>query len=267
VTVALLVVTTARLASEWISMPTAVAAGGTPLRVATWNLEYGAVGAEVMLDGLADTDADVDVLALEELRPEHVNAIEASATLTTRFPYRHLFPDGASGGIGLLSRSPLDYEDHGLDPVLLETTLSWNRQPIRIIAAHPFPARIGTITPLRIPTGLDPTIRDAGLASLNARAAAAIARGESVIVIGDFNVAPTEAGYSVLTDGLRDAHVEVGIGPGWTWRPSRFETLPIGLLRIDLVLTSPDLLPVSTTLDCSRRGDHCLLAATLQPGP
>ena len=61
--------------------------------------------------------------------------------------------------------------------------------------------------------------------------------------------------------GCVDAHGEVGQGPGWTWRPSRLESLGIGLLRIDLAIGSPDLAPVSVVEHCGRTGDHCLLEA------
>lgn len=58
--------------------------------------------------------------------------------------------------------------------------------------------------------------------------------------------------------GLKDVHVQVGLGPGWTWRPSRLETLGLSLLRIDLMLVGPGVDPVSGGVDCSRSGDHCL---------
>ena len=82
-------------------------------------------------------------------------------------------------------------------------------------------------------------------------------------MIGDFNTAPTEPGYGRLTAGLRDIHTEIGLGPGWTWRPSSLESLGIGLLRIDLVLLGPGVTPISTAIDCGKPGDHCLVDATV----
>ena len=76
------------------------------------------------------------------------------------------------------------------------------------------------------------------------------------------NVAPTEPGYQVLAEGLEDVHRAVGLGPGWTWRPSRFEGLGLGLLRIDAVFTR-GLDPLTIATDCSRPGDHCLVRAEL----
>ncbi len=83
-----------------------------------------------------------------------------------------------------------------------------------------------------------------------------------VLLLGDFNVAPTEPGYQVLAEGLEDVHRAVGLGPGWTWRPSRFEGLGLGLLRIDAVFTR-GLDPLTIATDCSRPGDHCLVRAEL----
>ena len=76
-------------------------------------------------------------------------------------------------------------------------------------------------------------------------------------MLGDYNTSPREAEYAVLTAGLRDTQVEVGEGPGWTWRSSRLTFLPVGFLRIDMQLTAGSILPASTSIDCSLPGDHC----------
>ena len=119
------------------------------------------------------------------------------------------------------------------------------------------------MTPQRIPIGFDPSDRDAALEVLRDRADAAAVGSEALVLLGDFNVAPTEAAYHELAAGLLDAHTEVGIGPGWTWRPSRFERLPVGLLRIDYVLSSNHLAPVESTVTCPPIGDHCFVIARL----
>jgi hypothetical protein len=107
----------------------------------------------------------------------------------------------------------------------------------------------------------DPTDRDADLIRFRARVDAAIARGESVIVTGDFNTAPTEPAFERFVAGLADAHRDVGVGPGWTWRPSRFERIGLGLLRIDLALSGPGARPASIVENCCLPGDHCQLEA------
>jgi endonuclease/exonuclease/phosphatase family metal-dependent hydrolase len=133
---------------------------------------------------------------------------------------------------------------------------------IVVHTAHPYPSVIQTITPLRIPVGYDPTERDAVIERVRERVAADLDADVPVVLLGDFNVAPTEPGFDVLTRGLVDAHRAVGNGPGWTWRPSRLEGLGIGVLRIDYVLTS-GFQPLSIETDCRNAGDHCIVTAGL----
>jgi len=86
-------------------------------------------------------------------------------------------------------------------------------------------------------------------------------------LIGDFNVTHREPAYAVLAAGLRDAHVEAGLGPGFTWRPSRVAGVPVGVLRIDYILTSPDFAIGSVGLDCTDESDHGRLSGRgLAPG-
>ena len=76
-----------------------------------------------------------------------------------------------------------------------------------------------------------------------------------MLVLGDYNFTPTEPGYRRLTAGLRDAHAEGGNGTGWTWRMQRLAGTGIALLRIDYVLTSPELDPMGTELRCAVPSD------------
>jgi endonuclease/exonuclease/phosphatase family metal-dependent hydrolase len=87
-----------------------------------------------------------------------------------------------------------------------------------------------------------------------------------VLVLGDINTAPTEPEFGRFVAGFADAHAEVGIGPGWTYRPSRLEALGIGLIRIDVVLAGPGLRPIAESATCPPVGDHCLVRATIQVG-
>lgn len=91
----------------------------------------------------------------------------------------------------------------------------------------------------------------------------ALSRTAPVVVLGDINTAPSEPAFSAFTAGLRDAHAEVGVVPGRTYRPSRFESLGIGFIRIDVVLTGPGLRPISETTRCPPAGDHCAVLVTL----
>ena len=72
-------------------------------------------------------------------------------------------------------------------------------------------------------------------------------------------------GYGELSRGLHDAHLDVGAGTGSTWRPDQLKWLPFGILRIDYLLSSPNLVPLSASTDCTPRdSDHCILSGAFQ---
>ncbi len=251
-----------RFGPRWISLP---AGGSTDLVVATWNLEIGARTPAQALAELAAVDADV--VALEELSSETADALDADPGVRARFPYRVLAGRGDVLGIGLLSRWPLaessvfDMASWPDEPSRAEAVVHAPGRTIRVIAAHPLPATIGTLGGL--PVDFEPAQRDRSLATVRARVDAAIARGERVVLLGDFNTTPAEAAFGDLARGLHDAHAEVGQGPGWTWRPTRLAPLGLGLLRIDLVLSGGGALPVSSAVECTPLGDHCRLRVGL----
>jgi vancomycin resistance protein VanJ len=256
--VALAVVSVIRFGGEWVSLPPARAADAAgEFAILSWNLELGARPGSAAVEGLRGID--VDVVVLQELGADHAAAIEADPELRRRFPYRELVPMAGVMGIGMLSAYPITRAELIADPIAIEAVLDVDGRPVTVVTAHPFPGRIGRVGPL--PLSFDPTSRDADLARFRARVDAAIARGETVIIAGDFNTAPTEPAFERLVMGLADAHAEVGIGPGWTWRPSRLEGLGVGLLRIDLALSGPGADPIAVHEVCSLPGDHCQLVA------
>lgn len=255
--VALAVMSVVRFGDEWVSLPMAHATDAADLRVLSWNLEFGARPGDAAVEGLRGLD--VDVVALQELGADHAAAIEADADVGRRFPFYELRPRDGVLGMGLLSAYPIQRTDVGTDPVSIEAVIDVDGRAVTVITGHPFPGHIGMAGPL--PMSFDATSRDAALERFRARVDAAIARGETVIVVGDFNTAPTEPAFDRVVAGLVDAHRAVGIGPGWTWRPSRFEPLGIGLLRIDLALSGPGATPTGISERCDLPGDHCQLHA------
>ena len=243
---------------SWISIPAVRAADpASELAILSWNLELGARAGEAAVEGLRDQD--VDVVALQELGPDHAAAIESDPDLRTRFPFRELSPHDGVEGMGLLSAHPIVRSQVLTDPMAIEAVLDVDGRAVTVISGHPFPGRIRMAGPL--PVSFDPTSRDLALARFRERVDGAIGRGETVIVAGDFNTAPTEPAFEQLVAGLADAHAEVGLGPGWTWRPSRMEGLGLGVLRIDLALSGPGVRPVAVNERCSLPGDHCQLGA------
>jgi endonuclease/exonuclease/phosphatase (EEP) superfamily protein YafD len=247
-----------RFGGEWISLPPTVDGRDALLRAASWNLEIGARDGESATRTISELD--VDVVALQELGPDHVRAIAHSSALSNLYPGRALYPDAGVYGMGLLSRWPILRVENHLEPALIEAVIDVGGRPVTIITAHPLAGRLSMVGPF--PVALDSAKRDLALRGIRARVDAAIARGESVIVLGDFNVTPNEPAHRELVDGLRDAHAEAGQGPGWTWRPSSLEWAGLGVIRIDHVFSSPDLAPVSIAEDCSRVGDHCIVEAS-----
>src|SRR3712207_8257782 len=49
-----------------------------------------------------------------------------------------------------------------------------------------------------------------------------------------------EVAYQELTAGLQDTHLQVGRGFGNSWRPPFLVRVPLPVLRIDYLLSSPD---------------------------
>ncbi|HEU4673865.1 MAG TPA: endonuclease/exonuclease/phosphatase family protein [Candidatus Limnocylindrales bacterium] len=253
-----------RFGDEWLSRPGGptglIRSVGGP-SVATWNLEVGSRSAADTVAVLAAHPADL--LALQELTPDVAAAIKADTALGSRYPYRVLVPRSDPEGLGLLSSDPLGDVRFELGPARLWATVERTTRPLRVANVHPLPATIER-GPLGLPVGLDTTRRDADLARI--RAEIEVGRnGPPVVLVGDVNAAPTERGFADLAAGLADAHVEAGLGPGWTWRPSRLEPLGFGLLRIDVVMTDPALHATTETIACPTTGDHCLLRVDVAP--
>ena len=246
-----------RFASEWLSLGQGVQTDA--LRVSTWNTQAGVAAADETVRVLVDRP--VDIVTLQELTPEVAAAIEANPVLQARYPHRALEARAGVAGAGILSRFAISAPVYDSEPVRLEARVRLPDRELVVLVAHPYPARIGQVG--GIPVNFDPTERDAELRLLRTRVAALEAAGESVLLIGDFNTAPTEPAFGPLTAGLHDAHAEAGFGPGWTWRPARFAITGIALLRIDLVLSTAALQPVQTEIACPALGDHCLLTAWL----
>ncbi len=242
--------------SEWVSLPGS-AADRHDLSVLSWNVQYGMrTPAEQAVEL---EDVTVDVVGLLELEPDAAEAIENDPIIDARYPYRAMEPRESAWGVGVMSRYPISKVVSVDFPATLDFLVSTPRGTVHVILAHPRPAEIATISPLRLPINFDPSARDGAIAEIRTRIDAALAAGDRLLVVGDFNTSPLEAEYAALTAGLRDTHVQVGQGPGWTWRPSRLTFLPLAFLRIDLQLSGGAIYPASTWVDCSLPGDHCRL--------
>jgi vancomycin resistance protein VanJ len=249
-----------RFGGEWVSLAPAAAAGPS-LHVMAWNIQYDGGTPELDASILASTDADL--VAVEELTVAKARVIGRDPAVLARFPYVALFPHDQFDGVGLLSDRPIAAVSEFQSPLGLEAVVDTTAGPVTVIVAHPAHSPIDSPDPFTLIAGYDVTARDADLAALRSRIEAAIGRGERVMLLGDMNTTPTEPGFAALTRGLHDAHAEVGKGPGWTWRPQALVPFGLGIIRIDVVVTSPDVVPVESHEVCLAASDHCQLWATL----
>ncbi len=234
-------------------------AGSTTIELVSWNLEYSGPTDEEIVSIIGDSRAAI--VGLQELDPHDAVLVSTDRRLVTAYPHRELHPEEGPFGSGLLSAFPI-IESGWLE----QSNSAWARldigdgRTLLAVTSHPPPGRLG------LPSVFDPSVRDAGIAELRAELIdALLAEGEPLVLFGDFNVTDREPAYGELADGLRDVHLEVGLGPGSTWRPPTLERLPFGVLRIDHVLVGPGVDPVSISADCTPRGsDHCLLRASVR---
>lgn len=263
--VVVVVVAILRLGGEWWSPEAAAPSGDSgatvnqTLRVLSWNLELGSRAATDSVAGIAERE--VDLVALQELTPGVAAAIEADPALVARFPYRILEPRDGVAGMGLLSRLPLVIGSYNAGPVVLSAGLLLpDGRRFELLDVHPYPPSISRIA--IVPVGLDTRRRDRDLVSIR-RTVDELPDASTAIVMGDLNATPFEAGFTILADGLHDAHAEAGAGPGFTWRPSSLEVLRVGLLRMDVVLSGQALRPIAAGEECSIAGDHCRLYVDL----
>jgi endonuclease/exonuclease/phosphatase (EEP) superfamily protein YafD len=255
----LLVVSLARFGGEWMSVPSIFEADAPELEVMTWNLE---IGSRAPQDAIAFLrPATAKVIALQELTPAVSAAIAADSGLAVRYPYKALYPSADVLGLGLLSAYPLSAVSFEDGPSRLLATVDAPAGSIRVVDVHPLPARIAR-GPFGVPLDFDPSDRDAALDRIR-DAVATDAVELPVVLLGDINTAPTEPEFGRFMAGYRDAHAEIGQGPGWTYRPDQLEPLGFGLIRIDVVLSGPGLRPTAETTRCPPIGDHCAVIATI----
>ncbi len=252
-----------RFGPVWFSMPPGDVTGAT-VGVTSWNLETGQADPTAVVQEIRDVSTGV--VGLVELARRDADPIRADAQIRARFPYQLLFPRDDSLGMGLLSSYPIVESGRIADdpPVVWARLDLGGGQMLHVVVAHPLPASWHNLGPLPIPMDYDPTIRDGQIRTLRRTVDLLLAGGQPLILAGDFNVTDREPAYADLAAGLRDAQLDVGLGPGSTWRPDEMKWLPLGIVRIDMAFGGNGVRPVSMTVDCTPRGsDHCLVRASM----
>ena len=249
-----------RFGGEWLSVPRLPVGDTDALVVTTWNVEVGARTTAETVDRLRAVDADL--VLIQELTTDLSDGIANDVGLAERYPHQALRPSDTTAGLGVLSRHALGDVLVDANPILQSLVADIGGRRVRVVNAHPLRAPFSRFV-LGVPTGYSPGDRNEDLEAIRELVDGWIEAGETVVLAGDFNTASSEPAFASLTAGLLDAHAEVGLGTGWTWRPSRLELFGVGLLRLDLVMTGPGLEPAGIDVSCPPRGDHCVVTATL----
>ncbi len=182
------------------------------------------------------------VVGLVEVPRSRADALAADPDLARLYPWREIRPDAPRGGIAILSSYPMVTFPNDPSLPVLRATVAIHGTAVAVIEAH-------------ASNPLSTSGRDRELGAIRELIGEQEAAGLPVVLAGDLNTNDFEPAFWSLSDGL------VHVGSGATWGPD-----PDGpaLLRIDHILTTPDLRPTDGVVDCDASGsDHCLLEAVI----
>jgi endonuclease/exonuclease/phosphatase family metal-dependent hydrolase len=223
--------------SPGVSMPP----GSSAFRMVTYNI----LGTDP-----APTDRLIEalkarapaVVGLVEVPESKAEALAADEELAALYPFQELRPHAPHGGIAILSSYPFEAAPNDPSIPVLRALVDIEGTAVVVIEAH-------------ASNPLTSGGRDSELGRIRALIDEQVAAGLPVVLAGDLNTNAFEPAFWSLSSGLID------VDAGATWGPE-----PDGpaLLRIDHILTTPDLTPREGAVDCDASGsDHCLLEAVI----
>jgi len=216
------------------------------LRVATINATFGEADADAIVAMVRDDS--VDVLAVEELTPDEVDALH-EAGLDDAMPYSELRAEQGFTGTGLWSRQPLASSESvgGLHSRAVRIDIVVAGEPLAIYAVHPM-----------APGVFDHSVWDADMEAL---ATLLKPRDGAVLVAGDFNTTRDHRSFRDLEAlGLKDAVDQAGAGFLPTFPNGR---LPMPVVAIDHIMVRDSALVAVSTRTVSIPGaDHRALVVT-----
>jgi|GEM_PF-630716 len=237
------------------------------IRVMNWNVNV-CCGPERQAARVRPvlSENPADVIVLEEAYWEW---LQHDPVVSKLYPYQLNHTKQASSGLVLLSAYPI--LDHGQGALQVNINHGWPRliwarldvgqgQQLMVVAAHP-EGPYSAMGQCHTLLCYDTAERDSLIPHIRNIVDSALARGEHVLLLGDMNVTEREPTYHELTRGLIDAYraTEQGFGHTWGILPQLNWSTP--LLRIDYLFSSPNVVPLDTTVDCTLRGsDHCTLS-------
>lgn len=176
--------------------------GSGSLTVLHANLLYSNPDIDRAIDAIVAVDADI--IAVSELTPGFVAAIDASP-IGHSHPYRLVRPGGAAVGLGIWSRVPIEDGEPLPDSVMtLPADVHLAGRTLHLLLAHPLP----------------PLFHAARWrAEMDAMRSLPHGRLDDTVVVADLNVSyyhPALRRFLADT-GLRDVHVAEGRGFSFSW--------------------------------------------------
>jgi endonuclease/exonuclease/phosphatase (EEP) superfamily protein YafD len=231
--------------------PDAIRDSGVEVRVMTANIYMGMADAGHLVRSARD---HADVIGIQELTPSAVDRLSA-AGLNSSFPYRYLEARGASAGVGMWSRYPIQAPRRivGYDMAFLSAQ-------VRIPGVSTSPTFVVAHIPGPWPYPIDNWRRDLDRLPTTLRRIGEHADRGSVIVAADVNsTADMRPFRALLHDGYRDAAEQSGAGIKPTF-PADARLPP--LVAIDHIFTR-DCAATSVHTVAIPGSDHRGLVATV----
>lgn len=202
---------------------------------------------------------DPDVVALQELRPEHLPALRAR--LGAEYPYASAHPVEQFHTVGLLSRFPIEEVTVLADPPFeraLLVRLAAAGRPLALVVAHLTPTQALSGGLARLPATV--AERYARREQQAAALLAAVGEARPAVVLCDCNFTDTSEAYAIASAGLVDSFAEAGWGFGHTML-APWVGLPAE--RLDYIWHTPELTALEAWVGPDGGSDHLPVAARL----
>lgn len=217
------------------------------------NQDYGGIAQAI-------ATASPDIVALQELRPEHLPAIKER--LGGTYPHQAIHPVEQFHSIGLLSRFPIKEVTPLADPPFERALLVRLRvagRPLAVIVAHLTPTNMLDHGLARLPETVSERYTRRGQ-----QAAALLEtlrrQGEPAVVLCDCNFTDTSEAYTVLNSGMADSFAEAGWGLGHTMLAPG---VAIPAQRLDYIWHTAELQALAARVGPDGGSDHLPIVAQL----
>jgi vancomycin resistance protein VanJ len=217
------------------------------------NQDYGRIAEAIRA-------SDADLVALQELRPEHLPALNAA--LAPDYPHSYTLGVELYHTIGLLSRLPIEEVTPLSDPPFERALLARLRvegRPLAVVVAHLTPTNMLDKGLARLPTTVTERYTRRGQQA-EALLEFARTRAEPLVVLCDCNLTDTSEAYTHLRADLRDSFAEAGWGPGYTML---VPVLDLPAQRLDYIWHTPELVAVDARVGPRGGSDHLPVVARL----